>query len=211
VGRHGTVDADAGRPAAALDSPRMADDRELTWRLGARLPGHDYRVFTTAFVDGTHPQTGARHRFSLIDCVDWVNILALTPDDRVVLLRQYRVGIDAVCLEIPGGMIDAGEAPLAAAQRELVEETGYTAPRWRKLSATRPNPAIQTNTLHSFLALDAVATDPQRLDDGELVAVETRALADVHRALRDGAIDHALVIVAFAQLAFELGELRRPA
>jgi 8-oxo-dGTP pyrophosphatase MutT (NUDIX family) len=185
-------------------------DDDLTWRLGARVLAHDYKVFTTAFVDGAHPLTGASLRFSLIESVDWVNVLALTPDDRVVLLRQYRPGVDAVCLEIPGGMIDAGEDPLVAAQRELVEETGYTAPRWRKLSATRPNPAIQTNTLHSYLALDAVVTAPQHLDDGELVAVETRSLAEVTRALRTGAIDHALVIVAFAQLAFELGDLRRP-
>jgi ADP-ribose pyrophosphatase len=186
------------------------DERDLLWRLGARQPAHDYRVFRTAFVDGAHATTGASYRFSLIDCTDWVNIIALTPDDRVVLLRQYRPGVDAICLEIPGGMIDAGEDALAAAQRELVEETGYEAPRWRKLCASRPNPAIQTNTLHSFLALDAVASGVQHLDDGEHVAIETRPLADVGRAIRAGAIDHALVVTAFAHLALELGELRRP-
>jgi ADP-ribose pyrophosphatase len=184
---------------------------DLTWRLGARLPGHDYHIFHTALVEATHATTGAPFRFSLIDCADWVNIIALTPDDRVVLLRQYRPGADRICLEIPGGMIDPGEDPLAAAQRELVEETGYTAPRWHRLAATRPNPAIQTNTLHSFLAVDAAPTAAQHLDRNEHVAVETRPLADIGRAIRAGAIDHALVVVPFAHLAFELGALRRPA
>ncbi len=102
------------------------------------MPGHDYRVFRTAFADGAHPTTGAVHRFSIIDCPDWVNIIALTPNESaLVLLRQFRPGVDAICLEIPGGMIDEGEEPLAAAKRELVEETGYEASSWRKLCATR--------------------------------------------------------------------------
>src|SRR5262245_58252360 len=98
----------------------------LRWTLGARLPGHDYRIFTTGFVEATHPRTGARKQFSLIACPDWVNVLALTTDGQVVLLRQYRPGIDRVCLEIPGGMIEPGEDPIAAGVRELAEETGYT-------------------------------------------------------------------------------------
>nr|HEX4314933.1 NUDIX hydrolase [Kofleriaceae bacterium] len=187
----------------------MADE-QLRWRIGARIPGHDYKVFTTGFVDGVHPDNGDVHRFSVIDCVDWVNVIALTPDDRVVLVRQYRVGTDTVCLEIPGGMIDPGEDAETAARRELAEETGYVAPRWRKLGATRPNPAIQTNTLHTYLALDAAPAMAQKLDDGEAVAVDTLPIAEVGRLIRAGSIDHALVVVAFAHLALELGELRRP-
>ena len=97
----------------------MTDDARLVWRLGARLPGHDYGIFRTAFVDAEHPRGGPSKRFSLIECVDWVNVIALTPDDRVVVLRQYRPGTDEVCLEIPGGMVDPGEDARAAAAREL--------------------------------------------------------------------------------------------
>jgi ADP-ribose pyrophosphatase len=174
----------------------------LAWRLGTRVPAHDYRVFSTAFVDGEHPRTGVHKQFSLIEAVDWVNVIALTPERRVVLIKQFRVGSDAICLEIPGGMVDDGEDPATAAARELAEETGYTATRWERLGEVSPNPAIMTNRLHSFLARDAVQTQPQRLEGSEVIDVELASLDDCHAAIRDGGIDHALVIVAFAHLAF---------
>jgi len=174
----------------------------LAWRLGTRVPAHDYRVFSTAFVDAEHPRTGVHKQFSLIEAVDWVNVIALTPERRVVLIKQFRVGSDAICLEIPGGMVDDGEDPATAAARELAEETGYTSTRWERLGEVSPNPAIMTNRLHSFLARDAVPTQPQRLEGSEVIDVELAALDECHAAIRDGRIDHALVIVAFAHLAF---------
>jgi 8-oxo-dGTP pyrophosphatase MutT (NUDIX family) len=186
----------------------MSDD-DLEWQLGARIPGADYRIFRTAFVEGTHPRCGTK-RYSLIEAVDWVNVIALTPEDEVVLLRQFRFGIEKVCLEIPGGMVDPGESARDAAARELAEETGYTSEHWEVLGKVSPNPAIQNNYLHSFLALDARRTAPQKLDGSEVVVVETMPLAKVTAALRRGDIEHALVVNAFAHLAFRLGELRRP-
>jgi ADP-ribose pyrophosphatase len=186
--------------------PDVPDD--LAWKLGARLPGHDYRVFTTAFVEATHPRTGVHRRFSLIHCVDWVNVVALTTDRRVVLVRQYRPGVDRVCLEIPGGMIDPGEDPCAAAVRELAEETGYTGGTVELLGRVSPNPAIQSNTLYNVL-IRGVVPGPASPDDGEVLGVETASLADCQRRILDGEIDHALVVVAFAHLALrrcDLGE-----
>jgi 8-oxo-dGTP pyrophosphatase MutT (NUDIX family) len=179
----------------------MADD--LAWKLGARIPAADYRVFTTAFVDGIHPRTGTTKRFSLIEAVDWINVIALTPERRVVMIRQFRVGSNEVCLEIPGGMVDAGETPAEAAARELAEETGYASEHWHALGRVSPNPAIMTNHLYTFLARDAVQTAPPRPEGSEVIAVATMTLAECHAAIREGRIDHALVIAAFAHLAFQ--------
>jgi len=187
--------------------PDRDDPDNLAWKLGARLPGHDYRIFTTGFVEATHPRTGAVKRFSLIDCVDWVNVIALTDTGRVVLLRQFRPGTNQICLEIPGGMMEPGEDPLAAAARELAEETGYTGGSLQVLGRVAPNPAIQNNALYTVLARGVTLTQAPAPDDGEVLSVETASLADCQRRILAGEIDHALVVVAFAHLALRVCDL----
>jgi len=183
----------------------MADP--LDWTVVDRTPVRDYRIFRSLAVRARHPVTGAERSFTVLDVPDWVNVIAVTAERRVVLVRQYRHGAARVHLEIPGGMVDPGEDHASAARRELVEETGFTAPRWIHLGSVEPNPAIQGNRLHSWLALDAAATEPPRPDGGEVLDVLTAPLAEATAMIRDGRIDHALVVVAFAHLALHRPEL----
>lgn len=136
----------------------------------------------------------------MIEATDWVNVVALTPEENVIFVRQYRLGRGEVTLEIPGGMIDGAESPAAAAERELREETGYQAARWTALGAIDPNPAIQTNRCHLFLAEGCRRTAEVHLDEREDIAVQELPLAEVPRMLADGSISHALVAVAFQRL-----------
>lgn len=132
---------------------------------------------------------------------DWVNVIPLLPDGRVVMVRQWRFGIAAPTLEIPGGIVDPGETPALAAARELVEETGYRAATLRPLGEVTPNPAILANRCASFLAtgLEQVGTPQSGLD--EELAVELVPLEDVPLRVRAGEIHHALVVAAFYLLS----------
>ncbi|HWN67043.1 MAG TPA: NUDIX hydrolase [Haliangium sp.] len=184
---------------------------ELDWKMVREHPAEDYRVFRVHRREALHPRTGAVHTFSIIRSSDWVNVVALTPDDQVVLVRQYRHGTGRQSLEIPGGMVDPGESPLEAAQRELREETGYATARWIDLGMVEPNPAIQTNRCHTWLALDAERVGELELDPGEVLVVETTPLSAVADLVRSGAITHALVVAAFYHFLVHAGGWRRPA
>ena len=186
------------------------DDETLRWPTVSAEIRDDFRVFQTVAKVARHPRTGADRRFTVLRATDWCNVIALTPDDRVVLVRQWRHGTERVHLEIPGGMVDPGERHGEAAARELREETGYVSEHWIELGVCEPNPAILTNRLWTWLALDVRRDGEVELDEGEVIEVELAGLDEVGAMLRDGRIGHALVIAAFGHLMLRTGGLRRP-
>ena len=155
-----------------------------------------------------HPRTGREHEFWVLTAPDWCNIVPLTRDGRVVMVRQRRHGTDEETLELPGGMVDPGDAsPLEAARRELLEETGYRAGEVVPTGVIAPNPAMQSNRCWSFLARDVEPTGVTKLDGGEDIDVVLVPYAEIPERVARGEISHALVVVAFA---YALG-LRLPA
>lgn len=131
--------------------------------------------------------------FYVIHPPDWVNVVALLPDDRLVLIEQWRHGVLHPTLEIPGGVIEAGEDPELAARRELAEETGYTAATWRKLGVVEPNPAIQSNRCHTYLATGC-QPGPTRFDEHERIQTHLLGFDQALSAVAQGRIGHALCV-----------------
>ena len=154
------------------------------------------RVLDLESVHFRHPVRGTERDFVVINAPDWVNVIALTPDGHLVLVRQFRYGIDTFSLEVPGGVIERGEDPVAAAVRELREETGYAGATARLLGSVNPNPAIQNNRCHLVLVESAVRSSATEWDHDEEIAVSTAPVEDVFAWARDGRITHALVLNA---------------
>ena len=156
------------------------------------------RIFSLRKDRNRSPRDGREHDFFVLDSGDWVNIVPITANDEVVLIHQYRHGIDDITLEIPGGMVDPHDpSPLHAARREMQEETGYDTDDVIPLGAIHPNPAIQGNRCHTFLARNVskqFETNFDTTEETEVVLVPYRQIPDL---VRQGSITHALVVTAF--------------
>ncbi len=173
-------------------------------RLHARCP-----LFDVLYARYRHPRRGRERDFVVMTVPDWVNVIALTPDHQLVLVRQFRFGIDDFSLEIPGGVMERGEEPLAAAQRELREETGYAGSSARVLGRVHPNPAIMSNVCHLVLVEDARRTEELAWDHDEEIEVLKAPVDEVYSWARTGRISHALVLDALLLFAPEWERLRR--
>lgn len=163
------------------------------WRELATEHVVDCKVFAVERSLAISPDDEAEHAFYRIRSQDFVQIVPVTRAGSVVMVRQYRHGARAVTLEVPGGLVDPGEAPEATAARECLEETGYEAARPRLYGTSNPNPALFGNRMHSFYALDVEQVGEIRNTSSEHTEVELVPLERLPELLRDGTIQHALI------------------
>lgn len=179
------------------------------WQKGASRPLATTRIFDLLGVQFRHPVRGTEREFVVIDAPDWVNVVALTPDGRLVMVNQFRYGTDALSWEIPGGVIDRGEDPVVAGVRELREETGYVGKTVRLLGTVHPNPAILNNRCHLVLVEGAVQVEALEWDADEEIEVATLPVDDAYEWARTGRITHSLVLNALLLLAPVWADMKR--
>ncbi len=154
------------------------------------------RVFDLKSILFRHPVRGTEREFIVAHAPDWVNVVARTPDDRLVLVRQFRFGSDAFSLELPGGVLEMGEDGVTGGVRELLEETGYGGGKVSLLGSVYANPAIQNNKCHFVLVDGVVPSGPMNWDHDEEIQVSTAPVADVLSWARTGKIMHSLSVAA---------------
>lgn len=188
--------------------PRVAAQRETP-----AVVGSEYLIMDPPWLtvrrDSLHLSNGLVGSRYVVEQPPWVNVVAITEDDEVVLVRQYRHGIRETHLEIPGGYADSADQ-LEDAKRELLEETGYSGGQWSELLTFAPNPALQDNWLHTYLAAGVALTASQQLDPQEELTVELHPVSEVMDLITRGSIVHALHIAPLLAALIELGRAHDP-
>lgn len=167
------------------------------WPSKHRRKVGDFRIFTVHNEVKVSPRTGREHDFYVIDTSSWVNIIALTPNQELVMVEQYRHGSQTVELEVPGGVMDHdGESPLLTAERELREETGYAGDPPKLLGDIFPNPAIMNNRAYTVLIENCHPRHDTEFDESEDLITRLIPLAEIPGLVATGRIRHAIVVVA---------------
>lgn len=157
----------------------------------------DFRIFKLRSDIKVSPRTGREHDFYVLDAVNWVNVVALTPDQQMVMVEQYRHGSNTVELEIPGGVMDPGETdPVVTAVRELREETGYEGENARLLGTAHPNPAILSNNFYSVIVENCQPKHGLDMDCCEDLVTRLIPVAEIPKLVAEEKIRHSLVLAA---------------
>ena len=173
------------------------NEKPDTWTRKHSKTVADCRVFKVREDFCERDSDKSEATFFVIENPHWVNVIALTKDEKVVLIEQFRHGSEEIILEIPGGLIDGDEDTATAAKRELVEETGYSSDEMVYLGKSRPNPAIQNNWIYHYAAMNCEKTADTSFDEHESVVTKLISLAEIPGLIESERITHSLVLAAF--------------
>lgn len=167
------------------------------WPLISSTPKGDFRIFSIRSDLKQSPRTGRHHDFFIIETFNWVNVVAVTHDDKLVMVEQYRHGTNTVELELPGGVMEAGEtSPIEAGARELHEETGFRGQTARLLGEMLPNPAIMNNRSYTVLIEGCALHTETSFDQGEDLHTRLIPVGEIPQLVRAGQIRHTIIIAA---------------
>ena len=167
------------------------------WKRLASAPVIENRWLTVTADTCQLPTGAVVEPYFVIHEPEWVHVLAINAKDELLVVHQYRYAANAVCTELPGGAANHSEEPLAAAKRELLEETGYTAETWSYVGALFANPARQTNRIHLFVARGLSCAASQALDESEDIESAFLSVAAIRAAIEEGAFSQALHVASF--------------
>jgi ADP-ribose pyrophosphatase len=166
-------------------------------------------IFRIREDEAENPRTGSVRPYVALEAPDWVNVIALTPEGELVLVRQWRHGTRRFELELPAGALEPGESPEAAAARELLEETGYTARSISRLGEVAPNAAFQTNTCYTVLAEDCRRTGETKFDEGEDIEIVLCSPSQLREQL-GGSVQNSMVFCGIFWWLEKQGRVRWP-
>lgn len=184
-----------------LASHSESFDPSRPWTVLSTVSEHDGRILRMVQTRRRSPHTDRETSITRLACPQWMNTLAFTEAGDLLVVEQFRHGSERASLEIVGGVSEPGEPPLETARRELLEETGHASDRWIALGSCAPNPAIQDNRCHFFLALDCRPVAELKLDPSEELRVWAMSWSEWEGLMKRGEVDHALVLAACLRLA----------
>ena len=168
------------------------------WEINKRQEIFNRRIFSIDDLHCHHPKKNVEHNFFILNNPDWINVVVLTEENQLVFVKQHRLGTDEITIETVAGLMDGGESSEESARRELREETGYQAGELLLMKKLSANPAIMSNHIYFYLALNARKIANQELDHAEDIKVITVPEEEALQMVSDGRISHTIIVTALS-------------